>query len=198
MEKTSTDQKHFLTSDDFGKIEKYFGDIAKNLIDRWKIIRLLTPQGHNGKKVRWVLRCEGTHYTPDPPKTPMTRSPWFGISAEVGLIDYDETFGGLNFDMAFSINKTVAVGGRIGLFYGFDYGEVGVLMGPEVKITFPNNSAILASLGGGTVNDYGVFYLRAGYKTRKSFFVTTETLLGEVAGFGVGLGFSFGGKQRNR
>ncbi|MBO6024076.1 MAG: VWA domain-containing protein [Bacteroidales bacterium] len=196
MEKTSTDNNHFLTSDDFGKIEKYFGDIAKNLIDRWKIIRLLTPQGHNGKKVRWVLRCEGSHYTPDPPKTSVTRSPWFGISAEVGVIDEDEFFGGLNLDMAFSINKTIAIGGRVGVMVG-EYG-LGLLTGPEVKITFPNNSAVIAGLGGGSVNECGVFYLRAGYKTRKSFFVTTETLLGEAAGFGVGLGFSFGGKQRNR
>lgn len=193
MEKTSTDKNHFKTSDDFGEIEEYFGEIAKNLIDRWKIIRLFTPQGHNGKKVRWVLRCEGSHPAPIG-ETRMTRSPWFGISAEGGYLD--GFFGGLNFDMAFSINKTFAVGGRIGVMYG-EYG-LGVLTGPEVKITFSNNSAVIAGLGGGMVNECGVFYLRAGYKTRKSFFVTTEALLGEAAGFGVGLGFSFGGKQRNR
>lgn len=197
MEKTSTDKEHFKTSDDFGEIERYFGEIARKLIDRWKIIRLYTPQGHNGKKVRWVLRCEGSRPVPKPSGERLTRSPWFGISAEAGNID-DEFFGGLNLDMAFSINKTVAIGGRVGLFYGPKYEEFGILLGPEVKITFPNNSAIIASLGGGTVNDYGVAYIRAAYKTRKSVFFTAESLLGETVGAGVGIGFSFGGKLRNR
>ena len=75
--------------------------------------------------------------------------------------------------------------------------KYGLLVGPEVKLTFPNNSAFIAGLGGGTVCDEGVFYLRAGYKTRKSFFVTSEILTnGDEIGFGVGLGFSFGGKRR--
>ena len=194
MEKTSTDKSHFKTSDDFGEIEEYFGEIAKNLIDRWKIIRLFTPQGHNGKKVRWVLRCEGSSTPRVQKETGTTRSPWFGISAEVGRTISGESFGGVNLDMAFSINKTVALGARIGVLFE----EVGFLLGPEVKITFPNNSAILASLGGGMVNECGVAYFRAAYKTRKSVFFTTETLLGETIGAGIGIGFSFGGKLRNR
>lgn len=54
---------------------------------------------------------------------------------------------------------------------------------------------IKIGLGGGTVNEEGVFYLRAGFKTKKSFFITSEMLTdGDDIGFGVGLGFSFGGK----
>lgn len=195
MEKTSTDKEHFKTSDDFGEIEKYFGEIARKLIDRWKIIALYTPQGHNGKKVRWVLNCGGSR--PTPPREPsIRRSPWFGISAEVGVFDEDEPFGGINLDMAFSVNDFLAIGGRIGIMVDEDF-EQGIMVGPEVKLTFPNNSAVIAGLGGGMVCDEGVFYLRAGYKTRKSFFVTSEILTnGDEIGFGIGLGFSFGGKRR--
>ena len=207
MEKTSTDKNHFKTSDDFGEIEEYFGEIAKNLIDRWKNIRLFTPQGHNGKKVRWVLRCGGSRPTPRPSTPSSRRSPWFGISAEVGVFDEDEFFGGVNLDMAFSVTDFFAIGGRFGimmwnyeyhdLFYTSTGTSTGFLVGPEVKLTFPNNSAVIAGLGGGMVCDEGVFYLRAGYKTRKSFFVTSEILTnGDEIGFGIGLGFSFGGKRR--
>lgn len=193
MQKTSTDKEHFKTSDDFGEIERYFGEIAKKLVDRWKIIALYTPQGHNGKKVRWVLKCEGSRPAPNPPTHSTRRSPWFGISAEAGVIE-DEAFGGINLDMAFSINDFIAVGVRFGIMGG---DGLGILIGPDVKLTFTNNSAFIAGLGGGRVNDLGVFYLQAGYKTRKSFFVTTELLTdGDDVGFGVGLGFSFGGKKR--
>ena len=88
--------------------------------------------------------------------------------------------------------------------YGYHQGAeysphstLGFLIGPDFKYTLPNNSSIIAGLGYGSVNEQGSFYLRAGYKTRKSFFVTGETLIGDGIGFGVGLGFSFGGKPRN-
>lgn len=204
MQKTSTDKEHFKTSDDFGEIEEYFGEIARKLIDRWKNITLYTPQGHNGRKVRWVLNCDG----PRRPSAPSSRrSPWFGISAEVGVFDEDELFGGVNLDMAFSVNDHFAIGGRFGimmwnyeyhdLFYSNSEIHTGILVGPEVKLTFPNNSAVIAGLGGGMVCDEGVFYLRAGYKTRKSFFITSEILTnGDEVGIGFGLGFSFGGVRR--
>lgn len=66
MEKTSTDRDHFKTSSDFSEIERYFRYIASNLTDRWKIINLYTPQGHNGKNVRWVLRCGEPRPQPQP------------------------------------------------------------------------------------------------------------------------------------
>ena len=70
MEKTSTDSKHFKTSDDFAAIERYFEYIASNLTDRWKIINLYTPQGHNGKKVCWVLRRGEPRPQPKPQHQP--------------------------------------------------------------------------------------------------------------------------------
>lgn len=66
MEKTSSDKQHFKTSDNFVAIENYFREIASKLTDRWKIINLYTPQGHNNKKVRWVLRCGEPKPQPQP------------------------------------------------------------------------------------------------------------------------------------
>jgi len=106
--------------------------------------------------------------------------------------------------MAFSVSDIVAIGGRFGLTIGeYWYGSgwetvMGLLIGPEVKITFPNNSAVIAGFGFGAVNGNGAMYpLRVGYKTKRSFFVTSELLIsGGDIGFGIGLGFSFGGKRR--
>lgn len=64
--KTATDANHSFNSRDIATIEGYFGDIARKLTDRWKIINLYTPQGHNGKKVRWVLRCGEPRPQPKP------------------------------------------------------------------------------------------------------------------------------------
>ena len=220
LQQTTPDENHFKLATRFEEVEEYFRYITQQLTERWETLNMYVGESQYGK-VRWVLNCGETRSErkPDPRPDPNPvgrRSPWFGISAEVGatrlgINDYTEPFGGINLDMAFSINNTIAVGGRVGImigecyyydyYYDDDYYDVvmGIILGPEVKITFPNNSAVIAGIGGGAVNEHGVVSLRAGYKTRKSFFVTTETLFGDnQVGFGLGLGFSFGGKQRNR
>lgn len=218
---TTPDEKHLKLATRFEEVEEYFRYIAKQLTERWETINMYVGESQYGR-IRWVLNCGEQVYIPEPkpePKPTGNRTPWFGISAEVGILD--NVFGGLNFDMAFSINNTLAIGARIGAFYGsyeesytvggydwyweeyyYDtYSEskstIGFLIGPDLKITFPNNAAIIAGVGYGSVNNQDSFYLRAGYKTRKSFFVTAESLIGDNIGFGVGLGFSFGGQPRN-
>lgn len=190
LQQTTPDANHFKLASRFEEVEAYFETITKNLTDRWETLNMYVGESQHGR-IRWVLNCGEA---PRPPKIRTNRSPWFGISAELGV--YGGFFGGLNLDMAFSINPTFAVGGRVGLF-GDDY-TVGFILGPEVKITFPNNSAIITGLGGGVINDDGVFYLRVGYKTRSTWFFTTETMFGGAGiGFGIGAGLSFGGKTRN-
>ena len=214
---TTPDEKHLKLATRFEEVEEYFRYIARQLTERWETINMYVGESQYGR-VRWVLNCSEPVYTPEPKPEPKgKRSPWFGISAEAGIID--DFFGGINFDIAFSISNSFALGARIGMFYGsYDYyfyynyydnygyhqgaeyyhkSTLGFLIGPDFKYTLPNNSSIIAGLGYGSVNEQGSFYLRAGYKTRKSFFVTGETLIGDGIGFGVGLGFSFGGKPRN-
>jgi len=212
LQQTTPDESHFKLASRFEEVEEYFRYITQQLTERWETLNMYVGESQYGR-VRWVLNCGNVSLPepiPDPKPISGMRSPWFGISAEVGAlrlddIEYAKAFGGVNLDMAFSINNTFAVGGRLGLMFGerwdgyYYYGEhcMGMLIGPEVKITFPNNSAVIAGLGGGSVCGGGVFFLRAGYKTRKSFFLTTELLTeGNDVGFGVGLGFSFGGKIR--
>lgn len=218
LQKTTPDESHFKLASRFEEVEDYFKYITRQLTERWETINMYVGESQHGK-VRWVLNCDEAprpepEPVPDPePESRETRSPWFGINAEFVMLD--GFCGGPNLDMAFSINKTVAIGARIGLLLGFHYTStttydgngyleeksVGIdpsfLVGPEVKITFPNNSAVIASLGGGMVNWHGIAFLRAGYKIKKSFYFTAEALMGNRFGFGVGFGFSFGGKKRN-
>lgn len=220
---TTPDADHFKLATRFEEVEEYFRYIARQLTEKWETINMYVGESQYGK-IRWVLNCNEPVYKPEPEPKPRPmptgkRSPWFGISAEAGVME--NIFAGLNFDMAFSISNSFAIGARIGAFYGsyeesYSYGyydwywdeyhyysytnkesTLGFLVGPDLKFTFPNNAAIIAGLGYGYVNDKGSFYARAGYKTKKSFFVTAESLIGDGIGFGVGLGFSFGGKQRD-
>lgn len=190
LQRTTPDKDHLILSADFKDVERYFNDIIKKLTERWETLNMYVGESQYGR-VRWVLNCGEA---PRPAPIPgFKRSPWFGISAELGV--NGEAFGGLNLDMAFSINKTFAIGGRFGLTTGE---AMGVLVGPEVKITFPNNSAIIAGFGGGSVNEDGVFYFRAGYKLKNAWFFTAETMFGDAGvGIGVGAGLSFGGKLRD-
>lgn len=233
---TTPDENHFKLASRFEEVEEYFEYITKNLTERWENLNMYVGESQHGR-IRWVLNC-GEPPRVETPKPIVVRtkpSPWFGISLELG--GYGGFFGGLNLDMAFSLNKTLAIGGRIGLFYSsyiyteevsyqepyfesywngyywqeyvagyntyynyYDYEEstIGFLIGPEVKLTFPKNNAVIVGLGGGFMANEDAFYLRLGYKTKKSFFVTADMLFGGYFGAGIGAGFSFGGKQRNK
>lgn len=211
LQQTTPDESHFKLASRFEEVEEYFRYITQQLTERWENLNMYVGESQYGR-VRWVLNCgEARHPEPLPAPKPVSgkRSPWFGISLEAGAtglsdIEMASPFGGINLDMAFSVSNTVAIGGRLGLmigeyWYGYGWETVmGFLVGPDVKFTFPNNSAVIAGFGFGAVNGSGAMYpLRLGYKTRKSFFVTSELLIsGGDVGFGVGLGFSFGGKNR--
>lgn len=218
--------EHHKPMSNINEMKSVFRDIYEELIRRNTVLMCYVPSARQGQVGWTFVEQKKSVSKPAPrPVTSAKCSPWIGISGEVGMMD-NEFFGGANIDMTFSINDRVSVGGRLGLMYGtvhfedyykepFDewhgtthsWGErihyytveeesVGFLLGPEMKITFPNNSAILASLGGGVVNFCGTAYLRAGYKFKKSFYLSAEALIGDGVGFGVGAGFSFGGKRR--
>lgn len=221
------DKNHFKTSNNMDEIKNFFGDFARNLTERWENLNLYIGESQYGK-VRWVLQCESPEPKPLPRPEPRpepkpkpevyTRSPWFGISAEFGYCS--DFLYGLNFDMAFSLNESFAVGARLGVisgskkteeeyyyygYYGYGYSEsstsqsIGFLLGPEIKITYPENNALLVSCGPGLVNDNFSYFCRFGYKTKKSFFITAEGLSdGDNFGGGIGIGWSFGGKLRKK
>lgn len=209
--------KHFTLCENISGVTRVFNEICESLIYSWQVLNCYCAQSHDGW-VQWVVECEDTPTpAPTPGPSPQKRTPWFGFSGEIGALD--GFFGGFNFDMAFSFNKVFALGARIGLMMGYYSREVydqywngyyyeyyshyengisaGILAGPEIKITFPNNSAILASLGGAYVNGEPVVYLGTGYKTKKGFFFGIDGMAnGETAGVGARFGFSFGGKLK--
>lgn len=219
------DRDHFKTSNNIDDISTFFKDFARSLTERWENLQMYVGEAQYGK-VRWVLQCGSPEPRPipipDPPKPKpevYTRSPWFGISAEFGYCS--DFLYGLNFDMAFSLNESFAVGARLGVisgskkteeeyyYYGYydyyGYSEsstsqsIGFLLGPEIKITYPENNALLVSCGPGLVNDNFSYFCRFGYKTKKSFFITAEGLSdGDNFGGGIGIGWSFGGKLRKK
>ena len=205
LQQTTPDEDHFKLASQFEEVEAFFEYILSNLIKRWENLNMYIGEAQYGK-VRWVLNC-GEISRPTPPidkPVRMTRSPWFGVSAEIGAFPgliaesgvSEGLIAGANIDVAFSLNKTIAVGGRAGFFYSDGFG---FLLGPEVKITFPKNNAVIAGIGGGMMAHSGAFYVRAGYKMKKPLFFTAEALFGgNGVGVGVGVGYSFGGKLRER
>lgn len=211
----------FWPLEDIDELSSKFAKFAESLIERNTTLICEVPSGYKNE-IAWTLK-ERKNYKPEPEPSNGKRSPWWGFGFEGGGFfgEYGGGFWGMNIDMAFSINKTFAVGGRLGMFcsyyesyysYSYDYYYGGYnyynnysdgfafsfLMGPELKITFPKNNAILVSVGGGLMADYESFgYLMVGYKTKKSFYFMAESLFSAVgAGFGAGFGFSFGGKLR--
>lgn len=104
--------------------------------------------------------------------------------------------GGLNLDIAYSLTDKIAIGGRLGGLMNFYEGDFSVLIGPEVKFTFPKSNAIIAGFGSGFSVEYGIlFFARTGYKFKNALFLTIESFFcdGDI-GTGLGIGISFGGK----
>lgn len=216
LKELASTNNHYFKLKNFNELESTFENIANNLVNRWQNLACFVPSSPG--RVMWTREC-GAKSKPLPPDEPKgdTRTPWLGISAEFGYCS-DFLFG-LNFDMAFSINKSFAVGARLGVIsgskkteeYSYSYGgyysyhesssskSFGFLIGPEVKFTYPENNALLVSCGPGLVNGNFAFFFRFGYKTKKPFFITAETLSDfDNFGGGIGIGWSFGGKTRKK
>ena len=203
---------HHKPMSNINEMKSVFRDIYEELISRNTVLMCYVPSARQGQ-VGWTF-VEQKKSVSNPAPKPVTsakRSPWVGISAELGLDLEESFFSAINLDMDFSLNDWIAIGGRFGLtvgkvgyynyyyngyYYEDYYTAIGFFVGPEVKFTFQNNSAIIASLGAGLVNDSFVGYLQTGYKFKFPLYLTADVSLGETIGFGVGAGFSFGGKRR--
>lgn len=204
LQRTTIDDEHFLLSNDFDRVEKFFKDIVRKLTNRWRNLNMYVGEAQDGK-IRWVLKTKKS-------------STWFGISPEVGFGDKESTFFGGNFDITFPLNERISLGGRIGVFLcqftdyetyskindqnqkvtyedKFKTGKIAFLVGPDLKITNYNNSAFLLSAGGGMMADEFAIFGRLGYKFKNPLFITAEALFGGYSGFGFGLGWSFGGRK---
>ncbi len=223
MEKTSSDKRHFRTSDNFDAIENYFREIASNLTDRWKIINLYTAQGHNQQKVRWVLRCGEPRPLPKPapPEPKPSDAPRFflGFGGELGLNtwseynyyrssddyygyghynEYEEEYTIAQFafsvDFTWGLSSRSFVGAHIGSNISTEF-EFGITLVSEYMLRFNNNSALMLGVGWRTLDGFESNYadLRFGFKTRKPFFISGDMLFGRGFGLMIGVGWGFWG-----
>jgi hypothetical protein len=207
------------------ELDAAFRDICEKLVTYKTTLNCHVPEGVTGR-VGWTLD-EIIEEKPAPKPLKETRTPWFGVALEGGYLfnlPKSENYrsyclAGVNVDMAFSVDKKFAIGARIGLFchnegelknkYYNNEGKLikeykhnqgfSFLAGPEFKITFPQDNALLISAGAGMLWYEAGGYLSVGYKTKLPLYFMVEGF-GCVEGIGVGagVGWSFGGKPTKK
>lgn len=119
--------------------------------------------------------------------------PVYSTSSSTYEYESSAIYLGMTLDFAISLNNRFAIGptASIGMI---DFEELRLMLGPLAKFTFDNNSAILASLSLGVMEEFAV-ELRAGYKFKSPFYITAAAHFGAGSGVGIGVGWSFGGKR---
>lgn len=107
----------------YSELGKEFEDIAKNLIDQWRILNLYVPNSFSGR-VAWTYPEEHVKPTPIPPIIPRTgRNVFVGLNLTLGVpmtldyygYSYYESFGAglglkLGLDCAWPISDRFALG----------------------------------------------------------------------------------------
>lgn len=73
---------NFKLLDNYSELGREFEDIAKNLIDQWRILNLYVPNSFSGR-VAWTYPGERTKYVPTPHKT--GRKAFVGLNLTVGV-----------------------------------------------------------------------------------------------------------------
>ena len=187
--------KGFQTIRQMDELSGTFSEIARNLMGSFMVLNCQVPSAISGP-VAWTIPEYGKVAPPPPPAPPKeSHLPWIGVSAEFATLEGDY-LGGLNVDMVFSITDMLGIGGRLGGLYNISSGGFDFLVGPEAKLTFYDENAIIAGFGAGMNLDEGTLMLslRVGYKFKNPLFLTAETIYCDGwFGTGVGVGFSFGG-----
>jgi hypothetical protein len=111
---------NFKLLDNYSELGREFEDIAKNLIDQWRILNLYVPNSFSGR-VAWTYPGERTKYVPTPHKT--GRKAFVGLNLTVGVpmtmycgwVTYIEDFGAgispkLGLDIAWPVSDKFAIG----------------------------------------------------------------------------------------
>ena len=204
LQKTTPDKDHLILSSDFKDVERYFNDIIKKLTERWETLNMYVGESQHGR-VRWVLNCgkkEKKVY--EEPNKETSSGFWLGLGLAIGLGDYESyNYGyhesgtsasiGIRVDAAWPLNNWFAIGGTVALGYGTE--EVNFKIGPLVKFTFSNGSALLT--GFGYMEPEESAYLTFGYKFKSPWYITLSPYFGEEVGIGFGVGYSICGGRNN-
>lgn len=194
LQQTTPDKEHFTLSDDFKAIESYFGDIIKNLTQRWETLNMYIGESQYGR-IRWVLNCGKKKEVP-----PTIGGFWLGIGAEVGTGYYERedyyngsyyfysenSFGlAVRADAAWPISRVFSLGGTLSLGYCID---VAFRIGPLAKFSFPNGSALLVGMGVQNWDSYefAPVYFTLGWKFKSPWYINACMNGTESFCFGVG------------
>lgn len=205
----------YIPISNMSELHDKFGYIAENLIERNTVLNLRVAEGISGR-VGWTFPEEKVYVAPPKPVEP--KKPvkmWLGVGLEGGmaLMSYEKysyseyygryylseegteslPFGGLHVDAAWPLSTSFALGATASLTY---CDGIGFAVGPLAKVTFKNNSALLASIGIRNIIDGIHPYLSVGWKFSSPWYISAFTTLnGGLWDFGVGVGYSIlGGK----
>lgn len=200
---------------DMNQLIAEFKKLASDLVNNNYVLYCYIPVGANGR-VGWTFNEEKVYVAPPKPvelKKPVKM--WLGVGLEGGLAlmsyekySYSEyygtyylseegteshPFGGLHVDAAWPLSTSFALGATASLTY---CDGIGFAVGPLAKVTFKNNSALLASIGIRNIIDGVHPYLSVGWKFSSPWYISAFTTLnGGLWDFGVGVGYSIlGGK----
>lgn len=204
LQQTTPDKEHFTLSDDFKAIESYFGEIIKNLTQRWETLNMYIGESQYGR-IRWVLNC-GKKKDVAPIKIKKPSNFWLGLGAEAGIgLYYEEEYGygyyskssstapgfAVRADAAWPISSGFSLGGTLSIGYCND---VAFRIGPLAKFNFSNGSALLLGAGFQTwdIEDLPL-YVTLGWKFKSPWYINASS--NGLSGFSFGVGYSiFGGR----
>ena len=195
---------------DMSQLAAEFKKLAEDLVNSNFILYCYIPVGASGR-VGWTFADENTKQQKERKPVKM----WLGVGLEGGmaLMSYEKysyseyygtyylseegteshPFGGLHVDAAWPLSTSFALGATASLTY---CDGIGFAVGPLAKVTFKNNSALLASIGIRNIIDGVHPYLSVGWKFSSPWYISAFTTLnGGLWDFGVGVGYSIlGGK----
>ena len=190
---------HYFRVNNASQLEAKFKDIAKNLIDSWKIIQCYIAPGQNGR-VCWTFGRKVNTINVPKKKSNL----WLGIGIEGGLLGksqtdeyyyYDEESENSGYlaarvDAAWPLSNSLALGGTLGFGSGE---EIALKVGPLAKFSFNEGTALLLGLGYLSSKN-GAFYVNAGWKFKSPWYINAGLNLGDGTGFSIGVGYTILGK----
>lgn len=166
----------------YSELGREFEDIARNLIDQWRILNLYVPNSFSGR-VAWTYPSERSKYVPNPPAPKTGRKAFVGLNLTLGMpmakrygrfvigissklgIDFAYPLSSDRFAIGFYVN--------VGPIFNYDVGydvKVGILMLAGDINTRPFIFGIAPCTG---YNNYGLpLELRFGRVLGKRFYIT--------------------------
>lgn len=190
FERISESLGNFREVKDYSELGAAFADIAQNLIDQWRVLKLYVPNSFSGR-VAWTYPSRKQVVVKKSREPRKKGRLFFGLNVGVGLSNYSEYLfntqswydrsnvaltGGI--DLAFPIGKWINLGAYVSGGYDFAGWSAIIEAGPLMLINFNKGGAIY--LGGGYAHAFeygGGFDVRLGYKFRNGLYLFGDYII---------------------